>query len=548
MFDNQKNEVWYQLENHKIEIDKTSIKQLFKEDQYRFKKYSISFMDTIFDFSKNIINEQTLDLLIKLAESSDLKSKIDAMFTGEKINFTEKRAVLHTALRNMSDNPVFVDGHNVMPDVKNELEKAMSFAESVRNGIHKGFSGKSITDVVNIGIGGSHLGPDMVCTALSPYSGSVSVHFVSNVDPTDISEKLRNLIPETTLFLIASKTFTTQETMSNAGKAKEWFLNNSGAGSEAIAYHFAALSTNIYACKSFGIAEQNIFGFWDWVGGRYSVWSVIGLSVAISIGADNFKKFLNGAYQMDLHFRNSDFAKNIPVLMALIGVWYANFWGASTQAVIPYDQYLLKFSEFLQQLDMESNGKRINYSGDEVSYTTGPVIWGTIGTNSQHSFFQLLHQGTQMIPADFIAGINSRSGDQNQHSILLSNFFAQTEALMRGKNHDEVKSELEAAGLSENDINLLLPHKIFPGNKPTNTILYKELTPETLGMLIAIYEHKVFVQGVIWELNSYDQWGVELGKQLAKGILNDFANQGEINSHDASTNALINYYKDNMKV
>jgi glucose-6-phosphate isomerase len=545
MFNSEKKSVWDALKSHKAEIENLSMREMFAQEPDRFGKYSLKFEDLLVDYSKNIINDKTLELLFELAKTSNLNTKISDMFGGEQINFTEMRAVLHTALRNGSDRPVFVDGHDVMPDIRNELDKALNFADLVRNGEYKGFSGKAISDVVNIGIGGSHLGPEMLYTALLPYSGNVKVHFVSNVDPSDITEKLKGLNPETTLFLIASKTFTTQETMANAGQARSWFLNHSGTDISAVSKHFAALSTNIAACKTFGIAEEQIFGFWDWVGGRYSLWSVIGLSTALSIGSENFRKLLGGAYLMDEHFRNSPVEKNIPVILALIGVWYSNFWGAATHAVIPYDQYLVKFSEFLQQLDMESNGKRINSSGNEVDYTTGPVIWGTIGTNSQHSFFQLIHQGTQMIPADFIAGSSCRSGNNSQHDILMSNFFAQTEALMKGKNESEVRIELTASGMSDDEIISLLPHKIFPGNKPTNTILYKELSPETLGMMVAMYEHKVFVQGIIWELNSFDQWGVELGKQLAKGILGDINSGTEINSHDSSTNSLINYYLEN---
>ncbi len=537
-----KNEIWKELSEHKNKIEIRSMRDMFVSDPERFDKYSIFFEDLLLDYSKNLINDKTLELLINLAEHSDLKENIEAMFTGEKINFTEKRAVLHTALRNLSGNSVSLDGKDIMPEIKSELDKAMKFADSVRKGIHKGFTGKAITDVVNIGIGGSHLGPDMVCTALAPYSGDVKVHFVSNVDPTDINDKLKSLNPETTLFLIASKTFTTQETMANAEKSRQWFLSHSDNDEAALAKHFAALSTNIEACEKFGIANYRIFGFWDWVGGRYSLWSVIGLSIAVSIGSENFLKMLDGANKMDEHFRYTPFERNIPVILALLGIWYANFWQASTYAIIPYDQNLLKFTEFLQQLDMESNGKRITKKGSIVDYSTGPVIWGTIGTNSQHSFFQLIHQGTQLIPADFIAGTDCRSGDKSQHDILMSNFFAQTEALMKGKTEDEVRVELEAGGMNNKDIESLLPHKIFPGNKPTNSILYQSLTPETLGMLIAMYEHKVFVQGIIWELNSFDQWGVELGKQLAKGILSDFANNKEVTGHDSSTNALINYY------
>jgi glucose-6-phosphate isomerase len=541
----EKKEIWQKLSILKNEIESKHLRNIFESEPDRFDKYSIRFNDILLDYSKNIINDDILNLLLNLAEKSSLKENIESMFTGEKINFTENRAVLHTALRNLSGEKVFFEGQDVMPDIENELNNSLNFAENVRKGNHKGFTGKTITDVVNIGIGGSHLGPDMVCTALSSYSGLAKVHFVSNVDPSDITQKLKNLNPETTLFLIASKTFSTQETMANANKAKQWFLSHTNTDSETISYHFAALSTNISVCKEFGISDKNIFGFWDWVGGRYSLWSVIGLSIAISIGSENFRKLLNGAYSMDIHFRNTPFEKNIPVILAVLGIWYDNFWGAGTHSIIPYDQYLVKFSEFLQQLDMESNGKRITKSGNDVNYSTGPVIWGTIGTNSQHSFFQLIHQGTQMIPVDFIAGIENHSGDSEQHSILLSNFFAQTEALMKGKNEIEVRDELEKSGMNEDEIQKLLPHKVFPGNKPTNTILYKLLTPEVLGSLIAMYEHKVFVQGIIWELNSFDQWGVELGKQLAKGILADINKNEKVTNHDSSTNGLLNYYLNN---
>ncbi len=540
-------EIWEKLSNKKKEFENKHLRNIFQNEPERFKKYSINFNDILFDYSKNLIDDEIINLLIELAEKSDLKDSIEAMFSGKKINFTEKRAVLHTALRNLSSNNVYFENYNISNDVKLELNKALNFAENIRNGVFKGFTGKNITDVVNIGIGGSHLGPDMVCTALSHYSGDVKVHFVSNVDPVDISDKIKFLNPETTLFLIASKTFTTQETMTNANKAKQWFMSKSNADTNSIAYHFAALSTNISACKEFGISEENIFGFWDWVGGRYSLWSVIGLSIAIYIGTENFKKLLNGAFLVDEHFRNQPFKQNIPIIMALLGVWYNNFWNANTYAVIPYDQYLIKFSEFLQQLDMESNGKSIDKRGNKVNYSTGAVLWGTIGTNSQHSFFQLIHQGMQLIPIDFLVGIENLSKNQSQHDILISNFFAQTEALMKGKNRDEVRAELEKSALKEDEIKDLLPHKIFDGNKPTNSIMYKKLNPETLGSLIALYEHKVFVQGIIWEINSFDQWGVELGKQLAKGILAEIKENKTVTNHDSSTNGLINHYLSNRK-
>ncbi len=535
---------WKALENHYSAMSKIHLRDLFASDSNRFGKYSIRLKDLLFDYSKNIITDETLDLLLKLASRANLKENIEAMFSGEKINFTENRAVLHVALRNFSDEPIYVDGQDVMPGVRSVLHHIKEFTEAVRSGAWLGLTGKRITDVVNIGIGGSDLGPAMVSTALKPFSGNVlRVHYVSNVDSTDIVETLKKLDPETTLFIIASKTFTTQETLTNANTAKNWFLKHCGAREKDIEKHFVALSTNEKACVEFGINPNNMFHFWDWVGGRYSLWSAIGLSCALYVGYDNFEKLLRGAFEIDCHFRNEPFERNIPVLMALLGIWYNNFFGAESYAIIPYDQYLVRFPEFLQQLDMESNGKYINRQGQKVSYKTGPIIWGTIGTNSQHSFFQLLHQGTRLVPADFIAAINSPNEIGEHRPILLANFFAQTEALMKGKTRDEALLELRQQFKDEDEIQKLLPHKVFEGNRPTNTILLDELSPTSLGKLIALYEHKVFVQGVIWNVNSFDQWGVELGKQLAKRILPELAGDGYVSTHDSSTNGLINHYK-----
>jgi glucose-6-phosphate isomerase len=535
---------WKALENHYSAMSKIHLRDLFASDSNRFGKYSIRLKDLLFDYSKNIITDETLDLLLKLASRANLKENIEAMFSGEKINFTENRVVLHVALRNFSDEPIYVDGQDVMPGVRSVLHHIKEFTEAVRSGSWLGLTGKRITDVVNIGIGGSDLGPAMVSTALKPFSGNVlRVHYVSNVDSTDIVETLKKLDPETTLFIIASKTFTTQETLTNANTAKNWFLKHCGAREKDIEKHFVALSTNEKACVEFGINPNNMFHFWDWVGGRYSLWSAIGLSCALYVGYDNFEKLLRGAFEIDCHFRNEPFERNIPVLMALLGIWYNNFFDAESYAIIPYDQYLVRFPEFLQQLDMESNGKYINRQGQKVSYKTGPIIWGTIGTNSQHSFFQLLHQGTRLVPADFIAAINSPNEIGEHRPILLANFFAQTEALMKGKTRDEALLELRQQFKDEDEIQKLLPHKVFEGNRPTNTILLDELSPTSLGKLIALYEHKVFVQGVIWNVNSFDQWGVELGKQLAKRILPELACDGYVSTHDSSTNGLINHYK-----
>ncbi|WP_294348792.1 glucose-6-phosphate isomerase [uncultured Sphingobacterium sp.] len=522
--------------------DLKDLRQLFAEDSARFDKFSIAFEDILLDYSKNSITEDTRALLVRLAEECGLAEAIEAMFSGERINVTENRPVLHTALRNQSDQPIFVDGQDVMPDVKRVLAQMRAFTENILSGQWKGYTGKAITDVVNIGIGGSDLGPVMVTEALKAYKTHLNVHFVSNVDGTHIAETLKAVDPETTLFLIASKTFTTQETMANAHTAKDWFLA-SGALEQDVAKHFAALSTNTQAVQSFGIDTQNMFEFWDWVGGRYSLWSAIGLSISLAIGFDRFEELLKGAYDADVHFKETSFESNIPVILALLGVWYNNFFQAESHAILPYDQYLHRFAAYFQQGDMESNGKYIDRNGEQVQYQTGPIIWGEPGTNGQHAFYQLIHQGTKLIPCDFIAPANSLNPIGNHHQLLLSNFFAQTEALMNGKTAEEVVAELKKAGKSDQDIEALKAYKVFSGNRPTNSILLKKMTPRTLGRLIAFYEHKIFVQGVIWNIYSFDQWGVELGKQLANQILPELNDDNRVSSHDSSTNGLINAYK-----
>lgn len=540
-----KSYAWKSLLDHQRMVSKKHLRDLFAENPKRFEMLSIRFGDLLVDYSKNLITPETLSLLFNLARETDLKNCIEAMFRGEKINNTEQRAVLHVALRNRSNSPVMVDGVDVMPEVNRVLKQMRDFTTMVRSGAWVGFTGKAMTDVVNIGIGGSDLGPVMVTEALKPYSKrDLRVHFVSNVDGTHIAETLRMLNPETTLFIIASKTFTTQETLANAVSAKNWFLA-SAKGPSAVAKHFVALSTNAKAVAKFGIDTRNMFEFWDWVGGRYSLWSAIGLSIALCIGMENFEELLAGAHEMDLHFRHEPFERNIPVILALLGIWYDNFFDADTYAIIPYDQYLHRFPAYFQQGDMESNGKRVTKQGQVVEYSTGPVIWGEPGTNGQHAFFQLIHQGTKLIPADFLAPINSHNPIGEHHPILLSNFFAQTEALMKGKTDAEARAELESTGMSAEEVTRLLPHKVFPGNRPTNSILYTKLTPRTLGSLIAMYEHKIFVQGVIWNVNSFDQWGVELGKQLAKAILPELTSAQKISTHDSSTNGLINHFKEN---
>lgn len=530
------------LTDHFITINETDLKQLFIEDSDRFRKFSILFEDILFDFSKNRINATTLALLVQLAKECKLDEAIKAMYSGAKINQTEDRPVLHVALRNQSNTPILVDGIDVMPEVNAVLAKMEKFSHAIISGEWKGYTGKPITDIVNIGIGGSDLGPVMVTEALKAYKTHLNLHFVSNIDGTHLAEALKIVDPETTLFLVASKTFTTQETMTNAHSARAWFLK-SGAKTEDIAKHFAALSTNAKDVSAFGIDTENMFEFWDWVGGRYSLWSAIGLSISLGIGFDNFKQLLAGAHATDQHFERTPFEENIPVILGLLGIWYINFFNTETQAILPYDQYLHRFAAYFQQGDMESNGKHIDRNGKAVDYETGPIIWGEPGTNGQHAFYQLIHQGTRLIPCDFIAPAQSLNPLGNHHPILLSNFFAQTEALMNGKSEEEVVSELRGLGKSDSEITELAPFKVFDGNRPTNSILLKRVTPFSLGSLIAMYEHKIFVQGVIWNIFSFDQWGVELGKQLAQKIQPELNNDEPIASHDSSTNGLINLYK-----
>ena len=531
---------WQNLEDHFAQND-FDFRSLFQQNPNRFNDFSIKRPGYLFDFSKNLIDQETLNLLLKLAEETQLKSAISAMFEGQKINETEDRAVLHTALRDFSDDEILVDGENIKPGIKRVLDQMKTFSAKVISGEHKGFSGKEITDVVNIGIGGSDLGPVMVCSALKHYKTRLNVHFVSNVDGNHIAETLKKLDPETTLFIIASKTFTTQETMTNAASAKEWFLKK--GSQDDVAKHFVALSTNTKSVKEFGIAEENIFEFWDWVGGRYSLWSAIGLSIALAVGYENFEQLLKGANETDTHFRTADFKENVPVIMALLGIWYRNFYGAGTYAILPYSQYLDRFPAYLQQGDMESNGKSVDRNGNYVEYETGPIIWGEPGTNGQHAFYQLIHQGTELIPADFLAYAKSCNKVSDHQDKLLANFFAQTEALAFGKNADEVYAELQAAGKSEAEIEKLLNYKVFAGDSPTNSFIFDELTPFSLGQLIALYEHKIFVQGVIWNIFSFDQFGVELGKVLAGKILAELGGENPVNTHDSSTNGLMNYYK-----
>jgi glucose-6-phosphate isomerase len=530
------------LADHYIDIASKSIKELFEIDSERFTKFSLKFEDILFDYSKNRVDEETVALLIQLARECSLNKAITAMFSGEKINATEGRPVLHIALRNRSNTPIYVDGKDVMPDVNKVLDQMKAFSDDIISGNWKGFTGKAITDVVNIGIGGSDLGPVMVTEALKAYKNHLQMHFVSNVDGTHIVETLKGLNPETTLFLIASKTFTTQETMGNAHSARDWFI--AGGGKEGdVAKHFAALSTNSEGVSKFGIDTKNMFEFWDWVGGRYSLWSAIGLSIALSIGFENFVELLAGAHAIDQHFKTAEFEENIPAIMALVGIWYNNFFDAETNAILPYDQYMHRFAAYFQQGDMESNGKHVDRNGNSVDYSTGPIIWGEPGTNGQHAFYQLIHQGTKLIPCDFIAPAISHNPLGEHHNMLLSNFFAQTEALMNGKTREEVVAELKKSGKTDEEIEKLAPFKMFDGNRPTNSILLKEITPRSLGSLIAMYEHKIFVQGIIWNIYSFDQWGVELGKQLAGKILPELKDDSAISSHDSSTNGLINQYK-----
>ncbi|XP_060080128.1 glucose-6-phosphate isomerase-like [Ylistrum balloti] len=538
---------WKQLQNYfDSNGSNLNMPQMFKEDPKRFEKFSTTLKtkdgDLLLDYSKNLVNEDVMQMLFSLARERKVEEMRAAMFSGEKINFTESRAVLHTALRNRSNTPVFVDGKDVMPDVNSVLQHMREFSDAVRNGNWKGYTGKVITDVVNIGIGGSDLGPLMATEALKKYKCGPNTHFVSNIDGTHIAKTLENLSPETTLFIIASKTFTTQETITNATTAKLWFMETA-KDPAFVAKHFVALSTNATKVKDFGIDEKNMFGFWDWVGGRYSLWSAIGLSIALHVGMDNFEEMLAGGHFMDNHFRTAPMEQNIPILLALIGIWYNNFYKAETQTLLPYDQYLHRFAAYFQQGDMESNGKYITRSGQKVDYKTGPVIWGEPGTNGQHAFYQLIHQGTMLIPCDFLMPVESLNDGQNglHHQILLANFLAQTEALMKGKTTAEARAELEASDMNPKDLEHILPHKVFEGNRPSNSILFQKLTPFTLGVLIAMYEMKIFVQGTIWDINSYDQWGVELGKQLAKVIQPELADKTPVSSHDSSTNGLINY-------
>ncbi len=532
---------WIALQQHYQEMQNVHMRDLFAQNPQRFAQFSLRFGDILFDFSKNRINEMTLALLLDLARQANLDQQIEAIFTGQKINITENRAVLHVALRNRSNRPILVDGVDVMPEVNRVLGKMRTFSEAVRSGTWKGYSGKSITDVVNIGIGGSDLGPKMVTLALAHYAQpGLHCHFVSNVDSTDLVETLKQVSPETTLFLVASKTFTTQETMTNAHSARDWFLA-SAKDEAAVAKHFAALSTNTEKVKEFGIDPQNMFEFWDWVGGRYSLWSAIGLSIAISVGMDRFEELLTGAHKVDEYFRMTPFEQNIPVIMGLLSIWYNNFFGAQTHAILPYDQYLSRFPAYFQQGDMESNGKSVTRNGELVDYSTGPIIWGEPGTNGQHAFYQLIHQGTKLVPCDFLAAAQTLNPLGEHHAILIANFLAQTEALMKGKTPDEVRNELKASGTPVTE--LLIAAKTFVGNRPTNSFLFQQLTPETLGSLIALYEHKIFTQGMVWRINSFDQWGVELGKQLAKVIEPELKGPEPVTSHDASTNGLINYFK-----
>lgn len=537
-------QAWRALDAHKAAFGKTTIQELFAQEPNRFADYSLTFNNEILvDYSKNNINQETLKLLRQLAQECALDSAKEAMFTGEKINRTENRAVLHTALRNRSNAPVLVDGKDVMPEVNEVLAKMKSFCERVISGEWKGYTGKAITDVINIGIGGSDLGPYMVTEALRPYKNHLTMHFVSNVDGTHIAETLKKVNPETTLVLVASKTFTTQETMTNANSARDWFLA-SAKDEKHVAKHFAALSTNAAEVAKFGIDTDNMFGFWDWVGGRYSLWSAIGLSIALSIGFENFEQLLAGAHEMDKHFRTAPIEQNIPTTLALVGLWNTSFLGAQTEAILPYDQYLHRFAAYFQQGNMESNGKYVGRDGKVIdSYQTGPIIWGEPGTNGQHAFYQLIHQGTTLIPCDFIAPAQTHNPLADHHAKLLSNFFAQTEALAFGKTKEEVEAEFVKAGKSLDDVKDIVPFKVFQGNKPTNSILLQKITPFSLGALIAMYEHKIFVQGVIFNIYSFDQWGVELGKQLANRILPELTGNEPVSSHDSSTNGLINQFK-----
>jgi glucose-6-phosphate isomerase len=538
---------WKTLLKHYEQMKDVHMKDLFAAEPDRFQQFSLSFENILLDYSKNRITQETIDTLIQLAEECQLKEAIEAMLGGEHINQTEDRAVLHVALRNLTDKPVMVDGKDVMPEVKEVLARMEKFSGQVIEGEWTGYTDKPISDIVNIGIGGSDLGPVMVTEALKHYKvPNITPHFVSNVDGTHISETLKSLDPETTLFIIASKTFTTQETMTNAQTAKDWFLKAAG-DQEAVKKHFIALSTNKERVEAFGIDANNMFGFWDWVGGRYSLWSAIGMPIACTIGFHCFEDLLDGAHSMDEHFRNEPFEQNLPVILALLGVWYNNFFGAESETILPYDQYMHRFAAYFQQGNMESNGKYVDRNGKKVDYQTGPVIWGEPGTNGQHAFYQLVHQGTKLIPCDFLAPAQSLNPVGDHHEKLLANFFAQPEALMNGKSLTEVESEMKKQGMDQGEIDELAPYKVFEGNRPTNSILFKILTPRILGQLLAMYEHKIFVQGIIWNIFSFDQWGVELGKQLAKNILPELDGDSKVSSHDTSTNGLINAYKEMRK-
>ncbi len=534
---------WKKLEAHHQTVAPLLMRDLFANDDARFARFSLRLGDLLLDYSKNRVTDETMTLLRALAREAGVEAMRDRMFAGEPINLTEGRAVLHVALRNRSKRPILVDKKDVMPDVDAALAHCKSFSDAVRSGAWTGYTGKAIKSIVNIGIGGSDLGPVMVTEALRPYGRpDLEMHFVSNVDGSHIAEALKRVDPETTLFLVASKTFTTQETMTNAHTARTWFLQHA-KDEKHVAKHFAALSTNTKAVSAFGIDPANMFVFWDWVGGRYSLWSSIGLSIALAVGYEHFEALLQGAFEMDEHFRTAPLEQNLPVTLALLGVWYNNFFGAATQAILPYDQYLSRFPAYFQQGDMESNGKSVTRDGKRVDYQTGPVIWGEPGTNGQHAFYQLIHQGTKLIPCDFLAAVETHNPLGNHHELLLANFFAQTEALMRGLDEGEARKELTAQGLDAAKLEALLPHKVFPGNRPTNSLLYQKLDPRTLGRLIAMYEHKIFVQGVIWNVNSFDQCGVELGKKLAGAIVPELGPPGDVATHDASTRGLINEYK-----
>ena len=539
--------IWQSLNQHKKDIESISLREMFKSDPNRFNHFHIQFNDLLLDYSKHRISKETISLLVKLAKEADVEGWRNRMFEGEKINSTEHRAVLHTALRNQNISPIISDGEDVMPKIKNVLKKMRRFSEEVRSGQWKGFTGKTITSVINIGIGGSDLGPAMVCQALKAYgSKTITPYFVSNVDGADLSQALEKCNPETTLFIIASKTFTTQETMTNAFSARDWFLK-AAKENQHIKKHFVALSTNQHVVSEFGIDTENMFEFWDWVGGRYSLWSAIGLSIALYIGMDGFEDLLKGGFEMDEHFKTAPIEQNIPMMMGLLGIWYINFFNFPTHAILAYDQGLSKLAPYLQQADMESNGKFINRDGEHIDFHTGPVIWGEVGTNGQHAFYQLLHQGTEIVPADFIMPIESQYAlgkDGNEHhKILLSNFIAQTQSLMLGKTYNEARAEIEKQGYEGEDIESFIPQKTFEGNRPTSSILFKKLTPKTLGQIIAMYEHKIFTQGIIWNINSFDQWGVEYGKQIAKQVLPKLSEKTPTDNFDSSTNGLINYIK-----